>query len=500
MIQQEQDPSLSFRYACRIAMCGSCGMVINGREGLACKTVLADLKAGEITLRPLNHLPIIKDLGVDMDPFFDQYVEGMPYFEPASGDDGACDHPARFLGATRHRPLHRVHRLRVLRLQLHHGPLAQGLPGTGGPQPGLHAAGGQPRRSPAPRRLAQVLRELLQLPYGAELHRGLPQGDQRHPGHQAHPALAVREGLRPCRRSRRAKETPCGKVSPSRCARDEPAGDPKGGSARRRFLTATTGGIGAAAVLFLGGLFTTRALAPAMRDRPRHWVRVGHVGRTIPGRGASTRSRSGTRLKDGFYRSTVEKPVLVSRIGGGSGDSSRSSAAAARIWDARSGGTRPSKLFLCACHGGTFYPDGRVKAGPPAPAPGPLPGEGRGRRSLCAGGLRWDARWSLPLQQRLGWEKHLKPFLEKPLTGDLNWILHPGRVLCPSLRGAGPHRHDPGHVLQPVPGACLSVHRLHHEGGLSGRRILRGIHHWGAGAMVILVGVHMVDQLLPRGL
>ena len=72
-IQKEQDPSLSFRYACRVSMCGSCAMVVNGKERLACKTVVGDLKEKETTIRPLNHFPIVKDLVVDMDPFFEKY-------------------------------------------------------------------------------------------------------------------------------------------------------------------------------------------------------------------------------------------------------------------------------------------------------------------------------------------------------------------------------------------------------------------------------------------
>ena len=83
-IQKEQDPSISFRFACRVNMCGSCGMVINGREGLACKTNVCDLPANQdITLRPLNHFPVIKDLLVDMGPFFSKYEDALPFFEPA---------------------------------------------------------------------------------------------------------------------------------------------------------------------------------------------------------------------------------------------------------------------------------------------------------------------------------------------------------------------------------------------------------------------------------
>src|SRR5688500_18748610 len=82
-IQREQDPTVAFRFACRVAMCGSCGMVINGKERLACKTNVSDLPSGEdITLRPMNHFPVIKDLVVDMDPMFRKFRETLSFFEP----------------------------------------------------------------------------------------------------------------------------------------------------------------------------------------------------------------------------------------------------------------------------------------------------------------------------------------------------------------------------------------------------------------------------------
>src|SRR3982750_4010023 len=82
-IQREQDPTIAFRFACRVNMCGSCGMVINGRERLACKVNVADIPPGqEITLRPMNHFPVIKDLVVDMDPFFTKMRESLAFFEP----------------------------------------------------------------------------------------------------------------------------------------------------------------------------------------------------------------------------------------------------------------------------------------------------------------------------------------------------------------------------------------------------------------------------------
>lgn len=82
-IQREQDPTIAFRFACRVAMCGSCGMVINGRERLACKTNVSDLPANaDITLRPMNHFPVIKDLVADMDPLFRKFRDTLSFFEP----------------------------------------------------------------------------------------------------------------------------------------------------------------------------------------------------------------------------------------------------------------------------------------------------------------------------------------------------------------------------------------------------------------------------------
>ena len=68
-VQRTLDATLAFRYACRVGMCGSCAMVVNGRERWACRTRLAALGAPTVTVRPLYHLPLIRDLVVDMAPF-----------------------------------------------------------------------------------------------------------------------------------------------------------------------------------------------------------------------------------------------------------------------------------------------------------------------------------------------------------------------------------------------------------------------------------------------
>ena len=73
-----QDETLSFRRSCQEGVCGSDGMNINGRNGLACITPLKDLKE-PVTLRPLPGLPVIRDLVVDLAQFYKQYRAVKPW-------------------------------------------------------------------------------------------------------------------------------------------------------------------------------------------------------------------------------------------------------------------------------------------------------------------------------------------------------------------------------------------------------------------------------------
>ena len=68
-VQRTQDPTLAFRYACRVGMCGSCAVVVNGRERWSCRTRLQSLGPGLVTVRPLYHFSLLRDLVVDMTPF-----------------------------------------------------------------------------------------------------------------------------------------------------------------------------------------------------------------------------------------------------------------------------------------------------------------------------------------------------------------------------------------------------------------------------------------------
>lgn len=75
---KEQDQTLTFRRSCREGVCGSDGMNINGQNGLACVTSLSSLKP-PVVLRPLPGFPVIRDLVVDMQPFYRQYEKVKPY-------------------------------------------------------------------------------------------------------------------------------------------------------------------------------------------------------------------------------------------------------------------------------------------------------------------------------------------------------------------------------------------------------------------------------------
>ena len=79
---KEQDPTISYRRSCREGVCGSDGMNINGKNGLACITPLSQvLKGNKLDLRPLPGLPVIRDLVVDMEEFYAQYEKIKPFLQ-----------------------------------------------------------------------------------------------------------------------------------------------------------------------------------------------------------------------------------------------------------------------------------------------------------------------------------------------------------------------------------------------------------------------------------
>jgi fumarate reductase iron-sulfur subunit len=84
-IQRALDPTLAYRYACRVGMCGSCAMTVNGVPRWTCRThVDRVIKNDALTVGPLKNLPVIRDLVTDMRDFFDKWARAKGQFSPSA--------------------------------------------------------------------------------------------------------------------------------------------------------------------------------------------------------------------------------------------------------------------------------------------------------------------------------------------------------------------------------------------------------------------------------
>jgi fumarate reductase iron-sulfur subunit len=84
-IQREREPSLAYRFACRVGMCGSCAMTVNGVARWSCRTHVDKVaRDGRLEIRPLANLPVIRDLVADMRGFFDKWARAGGRFVPSA--------------------------------------------------------------------------------------------------------------------------------------------------------------------------------------------------------------------------------------------------------------------------------------------------------------------------------------------------------------------------------------------------------------------------------
>jgi fumarate reductase iron-sulfur subunit len=82
-IQRRLDSTLAYRFACRVGMCGSCAMTVNGQPRWTCRTHVAKVTpSDELEIGPLAHLPIVRDLVTDMREFFDKWARARGRFQP----------------------------------------------------------------------------------------------------------------------------------------------------------------------------------------------------------------------------------------------------------------------------------------------------------------------------------------------------------------------------------------------------------------------------------
>lgn len=101
-IQRHLEPTLSYRFSCRVGMCGSCGMTVNGVARWTCRTHVTNVVGadGRLEIAPLANFPVIRDLATDMSAFFDKWTRARGCFEGTKTrhDDFATvcpDEPAR---------------------------------------------------------------------------------------------------------------------------------------------------------------------------------------------------------------------------------------------------------------------------------------------------------------------------------------------------------------------------------------------------------------------
>lgn len=88
-IQRHLDPTLSYRFACRVGMCGSCAMTVNGVPRWTCRTHVDKVAAGgTLEIAPLANFPVVKDLVADMREFFDKWARARGQFTPGATPRG----------------------------------------------------------------------------------------------------------------------------------------------------------------------------------------------------------------------------------------------------------------------------------------------------------------------------------------------------------------------------------------------------------------------------
>jgi succinate dehydrogenase / fumarate reductase, iron-sulfur subunit len=344
-LQREQDPTIAFRFACRVNMCGSCGMVINGRERLACKTNVSQIPAGaEITLRPMNHFPVIKDLVVDMDPLFRQFRETLSFFEPRE----KLEEPAQIPPDAPEREEIRIATdciacgccVSSCTMVAHHpdyaGPaaLARAYSLIADSRDGLFAE-----------RLAASVPSCHECRTEANCTEVCPKGIS--------PTRAIKY-------IQRVALTHQNKAIVAAPEESEPSTWTSREIDRGTFLRqAGVAVLGAAVAITLGGVAAVTAVGPAQEEKKLNWIPVAKLSELPTGQ--VTTALMKYSIKSGIYTQEASAPVLISRL---TPEIVCYKTACPHLgctvrWDGR------SDEYRCACHGGTFDRRGNVIAGPP---------------------------------------------------------------------------------------------------------------------------------------
>jgi succinate dehydrogenase / fumarate reductase iron-sulfur subunit len=343
-IQQEQDPSLAFRFACRVNMCGSCAMVINGQEALACKTNVSHIPPGqEITLRPLNHFPVIRDLVVDMDPFFKKYEETLPFYEPKE----------EYLEPVQIRPDSQERQDIGLATEC----IACGCCVSSCTMVNHHDGYAGPA---ALNRAFTLLADSRDGLFEPRLERALESCYHCRTEFNCTEVCPKNiSGTRAIKYIQRLALTHQAKkpekvVVPEAPPLLTPALD------RRSFLKQMgVGALGVGTALVLGTVAAASVVGPTLAKTPKQWVPVSALENIRPNDVTTILMKY--ESKSGLYTQQVDAPVLVSHMGNEIVCFKANCPHLGCVvkWDAL------SDRFRCSCHGGNFDRDGNVIAGPP---------------------------------------------------------------------------------------------------------------------------------------
>ena len=339
-LQREQDPTLAFRFACRVNMCGSCAMVINGTEGMGCKTNVSDIPQGrEVTIRPLNHFPVIKDLVVDMDPFFKKYEQTLPFYQPRQEDS----EPAPIRPDSQERQdIGDATECIACGCCVSSCTMAHYHEGYAGPA-ALNRAFtllADSRDGLFDERLARAMESCYQCRTEFNCTEVCPKKISSTRAIKYIQRLALGQWRKP---------PTCPEIGPIEDLSREPQD-------RRAFLLGLVGSATAAALAVVG---TGAVIGPALSKPEKQWVPVAPLDNIRAGDVTTVLVKY--ERKSGLYTQPVSTPVLVSRVGGQIVCFNASCPHLGCIvrWDGLSG------QFRCACHGGNFDRDGSVLAGPP---------------------------------------------------------------------------------------------------------------------------------------
>ncbi len=355
-IQKEKDPTLAFRYACRVNMCGSCAMVINGWEGLACKTNVSDFPQNEtLTIRPLNHFPVVKDLVVDMDPFFRKYEDSLPFFEPLE----QAEEPAVIRPDSRERQaIGLATECIACGCCVSSCTMVNYHDGYAGPAP-LNRAFTllmDSRDGLYEQRMDRVLKSCYNCRTEFNCTEVCPKEISCTRAIKYIQRLAVKEPFR--RISAPALESSL-KKTPLPTRKIEAAETEE--ISRRKFLVTVTLGVGGVSALAIGSVLATSFIGPALGKKQVLWVPAGSLETFSVGDVSTVQLRY--EEQSAFYRQEIIKPVLIWRHPDENEivvyNSTCTHLGCTVHWDTT------KNQFLCACHGGAFNLDGSVQTGPP---------------------------------------------------------------------------------------------------------------------------------------